>query len=165
MRWPVALGLGRSSKFQCVLLGLLVATRHMRRDRQRHSEGPVWPIATRSTAVPQINTIKLSNGTCRLGRRETPYRAIDGTLRGQFVLLFKIQRMVPRYDIRIGARTTVCLSDARTRGWRGCLSYCRKSPDGRRASSRRTARLLGVAWSSLEYCSEVQLGYITAAIS
>lgn len=102
MRWPVALGLGRSSKFQCVLLGLLVATRHMRRDRQRHSEGPVWPIATRSTAVPQINTIKLSNGTCRLGRRETPYRAIDGTLRGQFVLLFKIQRMVPRHDIRIG---------------------------------------------------------------
>lgn len=65
-------------------------------------EGPVWPIAIQSTAVPQINTIKLSNSTCHLGRRETPYRAIGGTLRGQFVLLFKIRRMVPRHDIRIG---------------------------------------------------------------
>lgn len=101
MRWPVALGLGRSSKFQCVLLGLLVATPY----------APRPPTTFRGTCVADSNsehsstvnnTTKLSNGTCRLGRRETPYRAIDGTLRGQFVLLFKIQRMVPCYDIRIG---------------------------------------------------------------
>lgn len=72
-----------------------------------------------SIAVPQVNSIELSNGTCRFGRGEAPHRAISDTLRGQL----NAQPMVPLYDVR-----TPYVSPMHGLVG-GCLSYCRKLPN------------------------------------